>query len=148
MLVTKVKRPISKVFLHCSASDNPAHDDAAVIEEWHIERGFTGIGYHYFIQADGTVQVGRPLERVPAAQEGHNAGSIAICLHGLTNFTDAQYDALRALCGDILMVYPNVTFHGHKEVNRHKTCPVYNYKKVLNLDVGGKMRGINTENEV
>jgi N-acetylmuramoyl-L-alanine amidase len=139
MIFTPPKRSISRVFIHCSASDNPAHDDISVIRQWHLERGFKDVGYHYFIKFDGTVQPGRNIEITPAAQEGNNAHTIAICCAGLSKFTEAQFASLRTLCGEINTALPHVTYHGHCEVNRHKTCPVFNYKKVLGLDAKGVM---------
>ena len=100
MPFTRPARHVDRVFLHCSASDNPDHDDIATIRSWHVdERGWSDVGYHYFIRSDGALQEGRPLERTPAAQAGHNAGTVAICLHGLAeeNFTDDQFRTLTAL---------------------------------------------------
>lgn len=144
MNIPKVSRRISKVFVHCSASDNPAHDNIETIRKWHLERGFKEVGYHYFITKAGDVVQGRGLELIPAAQEGHNTGSIAICLHGLEkqNFTEAQFKALNQLADSIQAVYPQVTFHGHCEVSR-KACPVLPYKQVLGL---GK-QGIRTKGD-
>ena len=135
-------RAVDRVFLHCSASDAPAHDDIAVMRDWHVNgNGWSDVGYHYFIRKDGTVQEGRPLERTPAAQRGHNAGTIAICCHGLEveNFTSAQYESVVDLCEQINRAYESeVTFHGHCEVSA-KACPVYPYREVLGLDEEGYM---------
>lgn len=131
-------RNIDKIFIHCSASDNEGHDDIAVIRQWHSERGFNDVGYHYFIKKSGEVQEGRPLDKIPAAQKGHNEGSIAICLSGLDHFTYKQFKALRALCRELDKKY-QVTFHGHREVS-NKTCPNFEYKAVLDLDSEGRMR--------
>lgn len=137
-------RHVDRVFLHCSASDNPDHDDIATIRSWHVdERGWSDVGYHYFIRGDGTLQEGRPLERTPAAQAGHNAGTLAICLHGLAaeNFADDQFRTLTALAREIDEAYAGrVTFHGHCEVSS-KSCPVFPYREVLGLDVTGRMTG-------
>jgi hypothetical protein len=140
MLFFKPNRPVNKVFIHCSASDNPSHDDVDVIRGWHRKRGWSDIGYHYFITKRGIIQKGRDLERTPAAQKGHNTGSIAICLHGLEidKFTTMQFECLKRLCGQINQAYNSeVTFHAHNEVNPHKTCPVFDIKEVLNLDDQG-----------
>ena len=65
------------VFLHCSASDNPDHDDIGTIRSRHVDgNGWSDVGYHYFIRSDGTLEAGRPLERTPAAQAGHNGATI------------------------------------------------------------------------
>ena len=142
MQFVKPDRPVDHVFLHCSASDDPDHDDIATIRAWHVDgNGWSDVGYHYFIRKDGTLQTGRPLERIPAAQAGNNLGSIAICLHGLAleNFTDAQYRTLAALAREIDRAYSGrVTFHGHREVSA-KACPVFPYRTVLGLDENGRL---------
>ncbi len=131
------KRLIKRIFIHCSASDNPKHDDIFVIRQWHLERGFNDVGYHFFIKFDGTIQRGRNIERTPAAQEGNNTATIAICCAGLSQFTKAQFISLRWLAQAIHAAIPKATFHGHCEVNPHKTCPVFAYKTVLGLDSKG-----------
>jgi hypothetical protein len=141
----KPTRRVDTVFIHCSASDNPGHDDITVVRRWHIDRGFKDIGYHFFIRASGEVQDGRSLEDTPAAQAGHNTGSIAICLHGKTlgKFTPAQFNALRDLCHDIQRLYATpLRFRGHREVAA-KSCPVFDYKQVLGLDEKGFLTTIN-----
>lgn len=133
---SKPKRNVHTVFLHCSASDNPLHDNIKTIRNWHLKRGFAGIGYHYYISKDGEIHKGRDLERTPAAQKGHNTGSIAICLGGLYDFTDKQFNSLKKLCFEINGSYAKIRFRGHREV-ANKLCPVYDYKQILNLDEKG-----------
>ena len=138
----KPKRHINRVFLHCSASDNPRHDNVASIRKWHLQNGWSDIGYHYLISKDGKIHAGRNIEITPASQKGHNTGTIAICLSGLAKdqFTQAQFNSLRAFCHEINKAYPQITFHGHCEVSS-KTCPVFDYKSVLCLDTSGKLIG-------
>jgi N-acetyl-anhydromuramyl-L-alanine amidase AmpD len=137
----KPKRNVYTVFIHCSASDNPDHDSIDVINEWHQARGWSTVGYHYFIRKDGTIEEGRSLERTPAAQKGHNTGSIAICIHGLelALFTEEELASLRHLCEEINESYKDITFHAHNEVNSNKTCPVIAVKEVLGLTDDGQM---------
>lgn len=140
-MFSKPKRPISRVFIHCTASDNPAHDNVETITAWHKARGFSTIGYHFLIHKDGRVSPGRSLELTPAAQSGHNTGTIAISLHGLdrAKFTGAQFSALRDLCVEIYDAYNGeVTYHGHCEV-ANKACPVFDYRSVLSLSPKGVM---------
>lgn len=140
-------RIIRKVFIHCSASDNPEHDNVETVRKWHTSpsptdssKPWQDIGYHYYINKNGDIEAGRSLEKNPAAQAGYNTGTIAICCGGLKDFTEKQFDALRELCSVINETLPAVTFHGHCEVNPHKTCPVFSYKKVLGLDEDGRMK--------
>jgi len=137
----KPNRRVDRVFLHCSASDVPAHDTVETIREWHLGRGFNDIGYHFFIHKNGDMSQGRDIEKTPAAQRGHNLRTIAICLHGLREekFTELQYKALKVLCLDIDKAYlKQVSFHGHCEVSS-KACPVFDYKKILKLDKYGSL---------
>lgn len=137
----KPQRPVINVFIHCSASDHADHDDIKIIDEWHKKRGWSEVGYHFFIKKNGELQKGRDLEKTPAAQQGHNSGSIAICLAGLNieKFTDDQFNTLRGLCYLINVAYKkNVTFHGHCEVSS-KSCPVFDYREVLKLDSKGHL---------
>jgi hypothetical protein len=142
----KPRRAVSRVFLHCSASDHLHHDDIAVLRQWHLKRGFDDVGYHYLITFDGRVQAGRSLEKQPAAQAGHNTGSIAICLSGGQNgqsgaFTTAQFRALRDLVAQIDLAYGGtVTFHGHQEVAK-RSCPVFDYRRELGLSAQGYRQG-------
>jgi hypothetical protein len=136
----KPKRKVSKVFLHCSASDNPKHDNPQTIEKWHLERNFSEIGYHFYINQAGEVFQCRDVEKIPAAQKGHNTGSIAICCGGLTTFSQAQLTALYMLCKRIAEAFNNdIEFWGHCEVEPKKTCPVYPWRTILKLSKDRKM---------
>lgn len=142
-------RDVKRVFIHCSASDNPDYDVVAIKRD-HTSpdpkdpsKPWKDIGYHYVIKFDGTIQIGRSLELAPAAQAPHNSHTIAICLQGGQNekpnaFTEAQFDSLRALSRAIARELPNVTFHGHREV-ANKACPVFDYQQVLSLDAKGHL---------
>lgn len=137
------KRPVHVVFLHCTASDNEDLKGAELVAEvtrWHKLRGFDTIGYHFIIDKQGLVMPGRSIENQPAAQQGFNKGSIAICVHGLAKekFTEAALSACLNLCDDINHSYRgNLAFRGHCEVAA-KSCPVFDYKALLQLN-GGKM---------
>lgn len=137
----KPRRKVTRAFIHCTASDLTRHDNVAAIRSMHLERGWSDIGYHLFIRKNGRLEAGRDLEKIPAAQKGHNTNSIAICLHGLKKdkFTHAQFDTLKQLCLEINKAYDGeISFHGHCEVAA-KACPVFDYKSVLNLDAYGSL---------
>lgn len=138
----KPNRVVDRVFVHCSASDRASHDTVATIRRWHVtDNGWSDVGYHYFIRKSGQIELGRPVSKIPAAQGGHNSGTIAICLHGkdILKFTEAQFDALRGLALEINAAYDGrLTFHGHREV-ANKACPVFDYVSVLRLDAFGRL---------
>ena len=121
-------REVTRIILHCSASDIPMQT-ADMIDQWHKARGFTKIGYHYFIRHDGTIEKGRGLEEVGAHAEGYNKDSIGICLAGLTLFKPVQFKALSKVLDELKLLYPKATVHGHREFNPNKTCPVFDYSQ-------------------
>lgn len=115
---------------------------AAEIERWHRARGFFGIGYHYVIRRNGQLEKGRPLEKVGAHAEGHNANSIGICLVGgidekgkpQNNFTDAQWTELKRLVSELTEKYRVLKIIGHNEV-ANKACPSFSVPKWLKNDM-------------
>jgi len=139
-IFNRPNRDVDRVFLHCSASSLSAHDDVEVIRGWHLKNGWSDIGYNYYITFDGTVHNGRDAEKSPAAQRGHNTGTLAICLSGLhvEDFTEEQFFSLKDLCKQINDQITDVTFHGHCEVS-DKECPVFDYKTLLGLDTFGEL---------
>lgn len=86
-----------KIVVHHSASptsvkrngrDIPV--DAALIKEWHLNKGWSDIGYHLIILPDGSCQSGRPLFRPGAhcAAGNRNFTAIGVCMVG--NFSEFE----------------------------------------------------------
>jgi len=142
MYFKEPKRIVERVFLHCTAY---AHQDLTglkllnAVDSWHRARDFNEIGYHFLIDCKGELIEGRSLESTPAAQQGHNSRTIAICLDGLyfNQFNRKQFSILRELVTEIDYTYENITYHGHCEVS-NKTCPVFDYPAELGLDRSGR----------
>ena len=119
-------RTINKFVVHCA--DTPASMDIGVAEitDWHLQRGWSDIGYHFVIRRNGTVEEGRELSRPGAHARGHNAHSIGICLiggKGGFNFTIAQLDALRILKIQLEACFGPQKWTGHTDLDSGKTCP-------------------------
>jgi len=118
-------RTIRKIIVHHSASPAVSLEK---IDEWHRERGFDMVGYHFVIQAGGMVRLGRPIDRTGAHCKGHNSDSIGVCVVG--SFEDgmpvpgSQWAALVAIVGDLVRQY-GLRFsdvYGHKELGL-TLCP-------------------------
>lgn len=131
-------RKINKIILHCSATKEGQKFTVKDIDAWHKQRGFKGVGYHYVILLDGTVEPGRPESEVGAHTLGQNANSIGICYIGGLDAnakpkdtrTDAQREALIKLVKELKAKYPGATVHGHNEF-ANKACPSFNVKDEL-----------------
>jgi hypothetical protein len=132
----KPNRTIKKIFIHCSDSDVPLHDNLETIRKWHVEENkWSDIGYHYFITKDGKIHNARPINIIPASQRGHNAESISICLSGKKHFKEDQFKSLRDLCRYIQDAYDDlIPIFGHRDVDKRKRCPNFEVKDKLKLD--------------
>lgn len=96
-----MKRLITDIIIHCSATPNGTDFDAADIDVMHKARGFARIGYHFVICINGDIQVGRNIEEVGAHVKGYNSHSVGICMIGLNKFTLAQWESLQRCVFDV-----------------------------------------------
>ena len=69
-------RRIDKIIVHCTATPEGRDVSVKEIDLWHRQRGFKGVGYHYVIGRDGTVDVGRPISEIGAHCSGYNSHSV------------------------------------------------------------------------
>ncbi len=130
-----MERQVDMVVVHCSDSK---WGDAAVIDQWHKERNWSGIGYHgvflnghrtsraeYNPDEDGVLESGRPIDTVGAHCRGHNRRSVGLCLIGKEEFTEAQMEGLLHNLEELLRHFglDADAVYGHYELDDHKTCP-------------------------
>ena len=127
-------RDLKRIILHCSATKEGQDFSVATIRDWHVKgRGWSDIGYHWVIRLDGSVELGRPLERSGAHTKGHNKDSVGVCYIGGCDADGKPKDtmnpeqekawrmivlSLRTLYGD------HITIHGHNEY-ANKACPSF-----------------------
>jgi N-acetylmuramoyl-L-alanine amidase len=134
-------REINYIIIHCSDTYTDQFVNASVIDGWHKSRGWDGIGYHFVINIDGTVETGRSIDKIGAHCKARNRDSIGICLiggrardinsDGYTNadtFTKNQYISLKSLLKTLRFFYPNIITKGHSDFDKNKLCPCFNLK--------------------
>ena len=114
---------IKYLVIHCSDSPNDREVEAADIHQWHLEKGWSGVGYHYVIQRNGTVENCRPDFWEGAHVAGHNHLSLGICLVGRDEFTAEQHQKLRSLLYFLRFQYQDSEIVGHYQLDDKKTCP-------------------------
>ena len=124
-IISIMKRNVTKLVVHCTASPDNLDIGAREINEWHVTRGWSGIGYHWVIRRDGTIEAGRPEESSGAHVKGHNHDSIGIVWVGTDNIEDEQMDALRTKVKELCYRYKlnKEDVYGHYEFDSGKTCP-------------------------
>jgi hypothetical protein len=130
-------REIRQIVLHHSAS---TFGTALMIDSWHRDRGWDGIGYHYVVRngyetarsiydvaMDGWIEEGRDVAVSGAHVRGHNAHSIGICLIGEETFTEIQFLRTMLFVQSLLDEYglPIKAVVGHGELAPTE-CPAFN----------------------
>ncbi|EEQ48915.1 peptidoglycan recognition protein family protein [Selenomonas flueggei] len=103
---------------------------AETVHEWHLHNGWSGIGYHFLIRKDGTIEEGRPMGTVGAHVYGENRHTIGINIVGDFESavpTEAQKHSAAHLIAALCIVYQlnpiwGVTVKGHRDFNA-TACP-------------------------
>ena len=118
-----------RVIVHHSAGGDVS---ARTIHGWHLEREtngrkWLGIGYHFVVRKNGTVETGRLIDTVGAhAGAGANGDSIGVCLTGNFEYdrpTEGQYKALAQLDREVIAPrYGKLPYEGHSK-HMNTSCP-------------------------
>lgn len=123
--LTYANNPQEIVLHHAEASSCTVQD----IHSWHLENGWLGIGYHFFIDKQGNVYRGRPEGAVGSHCPKHNAISLGVCFEGdfmKETITQVQIDAYKELVKYIRAKYGDIPIYGHKELYSTE-CPGTNF---------------------
>ena len=112
-----------------SGADKDYDWSAEEIHGWHLNNGWAGIGYHYVVRKDGTVEQGRPHWTIGSHAYGRNSESIGIHLSGdftEASPTEAQIEStailIANLCTDYSLPIDRQHVFGHREVGE-SSCP-------------------------
>lgn len=121
------RKSTKRIILHHTAS---ADVSAATIHGWHLNQGWSGIGYHFVIRANGLIERGRPEWAIGShSGPAGNGDSIGVVLTG--NFeigapSTAQMIALTKLINELRGRYGNLAVMGHKDMMA-TACPGKNF---------------------
>lgn len=133
-------RQINEIIIHCSATRPDQDITAKQIHQYHVTHNkWQGIGYHFLIRLDGTIEGGRPISMIGAHTSGHNQRSIGICYAGgIVNVngktlpkdtrTPEQIRSMYCLVRTLLHCFPEINkISGHNEY-ANKACPCFDVK--------------------
>ncbi len=129
-------RSINLFVVHHSASS--LETTVADLEDWHIDdRGYEYVGYHIFIDGEGTIHFTRPFNKQGAHAKGANVNSIGICLAGNNTIPDQKWTGIQLIqLNNVLsgldFFFPSCKTRGHREVGKTPTiCPGVDIKDIL-----------------
>jgi len=116
---------VDYVVIHTAATKASRDIGVEEIDQWHKDRDWKGIGYHFVIRRDGTLERGRSISQAGAHAYGYNRVSLGICMVGgldndrepEDNYTDTQYDTLHTLVVSLKQMYPQAEILGHRDLS-------------------------------
>ncbi len=126
-------RLVKEIIIHCSATREGQQVSVDTIRDWHLAKGWNDIGYHFYIDLDGTINKGRDIDKIGAHCKGHNRNSIGICYCGGVEAdgktpkdtrTQEQKDSLLNVLKTLKAMYPEAVIYSHNEF-ANKACPSF-----------------------
>ena len=126
-------RLVKEIIIHCSATREDQQVSVDTIRDWHLAKGWNDIGYHFYVDLDGTINKGRDIDKMGAHCKGHNRNSIGICYCGGVETdgktpkdtrTQEQKDSLLNVLKTLKAMYPEAVIYSHNEFAA-KACPSF-----------------------
>ena len=136
--MSKPLQEVRYLVVHCTATKLSQRVSVEDIERWHKAQGWDEIGYHWYIDRDGHIFVGRSENLAGAHVLGYNHCSIGVCYEGGLNEqgqpadtrTPAQKAVLLFVLRELKKSYPNAIICGHRDFpNVKKACPCFDARK-------------------
>ena len=116
------RKSTDRIILHHAEATTCTAED---IHKWHLNRGFSGAGYHFLVRKDGNIYRLRPEEYIGAHAYGSNYNSIGICAEGKymeETMPDAQKKSIIELVNYLKEKYQINKIQKHKDVCA-TSCP-------------------------
>ena len=138
-----------KIILHHADASSCSAED---IHRWHLNKGWSGAGYHFLVRKDGSIYRLRPEDKVGAHAYGSNYNSIGICFEGRymqEDMPEAQKRAGKELVAYIKNKYNITTVHAHRDENA-TSCPgdKFPFDKIVNIETNNGENTTNTDENV
>lgn len=140
-------RSIKRIFVHCTAGSQ--RQKIADLQAEFKRKGWKHPGYHYVIQADGTITQLLGEQFVSNGVKGYNSTAVNVAYMGgidaqgkaVDNRTEEQKASLVKLLKELKGRYPKAEILGHRDISpdangngivdpweRIKECPCFNAK--------------------
>lgn len=138
-----IRRDVTEVIIHATETYSNKNIGSPEINDIHNKLGHDGIGFHYVIRRDGSLQRGRPVNRKGehAPVNDHNDFSIGIVMVGGLaaasgqenpaayrsphSFTRAQFTTLEQFLESFYRKFPGGQVFGHNDVDVAELDPYF-----------------------
>ena len=125
----EVREGTGAIVIHHAGLTKDIDIGVPAIHDMHLGNGWAGIGYHFVIHKDGTIEEGRPLPYMGAHAYQNNQYTVGICMTGNYNLayppfeqTLAVEQLTAALCKKYKIKPADYTIFGHRDLN-DTSCP-------------------------
>ena len=129
-------RDIKYIAVHCTAG--PATQTTKAIKDyWKNNLGWKSVGYHYLINADGTIEQLAQESEITNGVAGFNSVIVNISYKGGVDANNKpkdtrtlqQKESILKLLKELKKRYPKAIIQGHKDFpNVKKACPSFEAK--------------------
>ena len=153
-----IKREITEVVVHWTETPTNKNIGSEEINEQHLAADLKGIGYHYVIRRDGSLQRGRPAnkEGEHSIFNNHNVRSLAIVFVGGINapsetrniqdflsvqsLTRSQFNTFDHFCRSFYDVFSGGQIVGHSDIDAITNDPGFDVRAYVkaNFDKDSK----------
>ena len=128
-------RDIKYIAIHCTAGQ-PNQKTKSILDYWKNTLKWKSVGYHYLINADGSVEQLAQESQVTNGVAGFNSVSIHISYKGGIDLqakpkdtrTEAQKKSMHNLLIDLRKRDPKAIIQGHRDFGAKKACPSFDAK--------------------
>lgn len=149
-----IKREVTELVVHWTETPTNKNIGSEELNDLHISFGLDGLGYHYVIRRDGTLQRGRPVNIVGqhAPTNNHDQRSIGIVFVGGINapsgtpnldsfisaqsLTRSQLNTFDHICRAFYAVFPGGQIVGHSEIDEDEFDPGFSVTEYVNIHFG------------
>jgi hypothetical protein len=149
-----IDREVTEVVVHWTETHTNKNIGSEEINRYHVGLGLDGIGYHYVIRRDGSLQRGRPvnIQGQHAPTNNHDERSIAIVFVGgynvptgtpnpeqflsVQSLTRSQFNTFDHFCRAFYNVFPGAQIVGHNDIDTDEIDPGFDVIDYVNANFG------------
>lgn len=153
-----VSREITEVVVHWTETPTNKNIGSEEINEYHLASDLEGIGYHYVIRRDGSLQRGRPIniEGQHSPLNNHNNRSIGVVFVGGINvpsgtpnpenfvsvqsLTRSQFNTFDHICRAFYSTFAGGQVVGHNDVDQTEDDPGFDVREYVLANFGKKSK--------
>lgn len=149
-----IDREVTEVVVHWTETHTNRNIGSEEINRYHLNLGLDGIGYHYVIRRDGSIQRGRPvnIQGQHAPINNHDERSVGVVFVGGINvptgtpneenflssasLTRSQINTFNHFCREFYKVFDGAQIVGHNDIDLIEVDPGFSVIDYVETNFG------------